>query len=198
MEKEPVEKGKLLVNRLVILDTVFYGIIIGSLSLINFIFVTYIAGNGTAHTVECNHTLNEDCRHIFRGRGTCFGTMTLLLLIHAYNCKNLALSLTKMTIMDNMALFGSVVFGACTLVPTFYIPVVYNKVFYQAPIDWEWGLILGAAVLFLLASEMYKAYVRPRVVRGQLAAVHQRRSSRAMPVGVVESGGRPFVVVSHL
>jgi hypothetical protein len=124
-------------------------------------------------------------RHLFRARSASFGTATLLLLLHAYNCKNLAVSLTKMTLMDNKVLFWyvevqhesgrllanmcrmvmmmmtilflrllanicrmvimmmtmmmmilfllrSVVGGILTLIPTFYVPIVYEKVGYHS------------------------------------------------------------------
>lgn len=58
--------------------------------------------------------------------------MTLLLLLHAFNCKDLHRSLRRMTYADNPALLGAVALGVATLVPTFYIPIVYTKVFYQA------------------------------------------------------------------
>ncbi len=55
--------------------------------------------------------------------------------------------------------------GVVTLIPILYIPSVAVNVFYQAPISWEWGLVLGACVIFIFCSEIYKACIRPHIVR---------------------------------
>jgi P-type Na+/K+ transporter len=167
-------------------DTSFYGGLVGALSLANFVVVAYLDGPGVAHTSNCNGQLNDTCRHVFRARSAAFGTMTLLLLLHAYNCKDLAVSITRMTLLDNRALLWSVLAGVLTLIPTFYTPVVYDKVFYQAPIDWEWGIILGAAVVFVLLSEAFKC-VRPTLL-GKTADPTKGR------VAVVDAGGIELVV----
>ena len=55
--------------------------------------------------------------------------------------------------------------GIVTLLPVIYIPSLAENVFYQAPITWEWGLVLGACVIFIFSSEAYKAWMRPHIVR---------------------------------
>jgi len=48
-------------------------------------------------TKNCNHDI-AGCEHAFKGRAVTFATTTILLLIHAYNCKNLKGSLLKMNV----------------------------------------------------------------------------------------------------
>ena len=96
MQKEPIEKGRLLRNLTLLVDISIYGFLIGTLSITNFLIVAYVDGNGISHTQNCNLLLTPECEHIFRARAACFASTTLLLLMHAYNCKDLARSLRKM------------------------------------------------------------------------------------------------------
>ena len=68
-------------------------------------------------------------------------------------------------IFENRILFGSVIVGALTLIPVIHIPSVAENIVYQAPMTWEWALVLGACVVFMFCSEAYKAWIRPRIVR---------------------------------
>jgi hypothetical protein len=52
-----------------------------------------------------------------------------------------------------------------TLIPIIHIPSVAENVFYQTVITWEWGLVFGASLVFILCAEFYKACIRPSVVR---------------------------------
>ena len=136
------------------------------------------------------------CEHVFRARGATFACMTLLLLLHAYNCKDLSRSLLRINYRDNLALMGAVALGVVTLIPTFYVPVLYTKVFYQAPLDWEWGLVLGSCLLFLLAAEAYKACLRPRVVAWERREAGRRARGHSCPPSVVGIDGLELVVIS--
>ena len=77
----------------------------------NFLILTYGDGHGIEATSHCNYVFDETCMHIFRARGACFATVTLLLLIHTYNCKNLAVSLFEMPLLDNKVLLAAFFFG---------------------------------------------------------------------------------------
>ena len=186
MQRPPVEKGKLLLNWLVAADTAMYGGLIGIIGLVNFIIVSYIGSGVDLHlTHGCNHD-SADCMHVFKARATCFATTTILLLLHAYNCKVRRPScllhfssshppthppthpplppqdLSRRFFTTNWTkhpknkfLFYAVAVGIVTLLPTFYVPQM-QKVFYHAPIDWEWGLVVGGSLIFILASEAYK------------------------------------------
>ncbi len=68
------------------------------LSLVNFGLVAYANDAvGLQRTHSCNHTL-AGCENVYRARATTFATTTILLLIHAYNCKNLGTSLRKIDV----------------------------------------------------------------------------------------------------
>jgi len=56
-----------------------------------------VSGSKFYNTHNCNFVL-EGCENIFRARATTFATTTVLLLIHAYNCKNLAASMRTMDV----------------------------------------------------------------------------------------------------
>ena len=85
-----------------------------------------------------------------------------MLLIHTYNC--LSLRGTLFT-MENLKIRGigiGVVVNALVLLPLIYIPYVNTVLFKHAAISWEWGLVLAAGVLFILASELYKMLKRKK------------------------------------
>lgn len=52
-----MEKGRLLLNRPLFVDTLYYGSIIAALSLANFAVVAYLDGPGVANTRNCNYEL---------------------------------------------------------------------------------------------------------------------------------------------
>jgi hypothetical protein len=67
-------------------------------SLANFVLVIYANDLvGLHRTQNCNYNL-AGCENVFRARATTFATTTVLLLIHAYNCKNLGASLWTMNV----------------------------------------------------------------------------------------------------
>ncbi|CAJ0846142.1 4231_t:CDS:10, partial [Entrophospora sp. SA101] len=143
----------------VIGDTLFYGCIMGGLTLTNFSIVIYAAGDGNLGS-GCNHSLNPEtedaCEQVFRARGVSFATLTYLLFIHAYNCRSLRNPIWSMHFCDNKFLFWAVVGGALIAIPTFYIPGLNTKVFHQLGFSWEWGLILGSIIIFEIVVEIYK------------------------------------------
>jgi hypothetical protein len=57
METPPVEKGRLLMNKPLYIDTLFYGTVIGALSLASFVVVAYLDGDGVSRTRNCNYEL---------------------------------------------------------------------------------------------------------------------------------------------
>jgi hypothetical protein len=65
---------------------------------LNFTIAVYVNNpDGLEVTTNCNHDI-AGCEHAFKGRAVTFATTTILLLIHAYNCKNLKGSLLKMNV----------------------------------------------------------------------------------------------------
>ncbi|EXX53770.1 putative Na(+)-exporting P-type ATPase ENA5 [Rhizophagus irregularis DAOM 197198w] len=176
MRYPPRSKGGLFTWE-VIIDMIYYGIVLGGLSLANFVIVIYAIGNGNLGQ-NCNsspygqESLEIACHQIYRARGTTFATFTYILLIHAYNCRSLRDPIWTMKLYDNKILFWSVFGGLLTAIPTFYIPELNSKVFKQLGIGYEWGLIVGAVIIFEIFVEVYKfmkrRYLKPlEIVEGE-------------------------------
>ncbi|CAB5394826.1 unnamed protein product [Rhizophagus irregularis] len=187
MRYPPRSKGGLFTWE-VIIDMIYYGIVLGGLSLANFVIVVYAIGNGNLGQ-NCNSSpfgqecapndptcdpiaLEIACHQIYRARGTTFATITYILLIHAYNCRSLRDPIWTMKLYDNKILFWSVFCGLLTAIPTFYIPELNSKVFKQLGIGYEWGLIVGAVIIFEIFVEIYKfmkrRYLKPlEIVEGE-------------------------------
>lgn len=45
--------------------------------------------------------------------------------------------------------------------PAIYIPGFNKKVFYQGPIGWEWGLVVGMTIVFIVWCEIWKMIRKP-------------------------------------
>ncbi|EEB92710.1 hypothetical protein MPER_08740 [Moniliophthora perniciosa FA553] len=63
---------------------------------------------------------------------------------------------------ENQMLFWAVVLGSITVPVCIYVPALNIKVFYQAPIGWEWGIIVGLSIFFMIASLLWKLFVRSK------------------------------------
>ena len=56
----------------------------------------------------------------------------------------------------------AVILGIASIPVTVYVPVLNTQVFYQGPIDWEWGVVFGMTILFVVLAELWKALVRSK------------------------------------
>jgi P-type Na+/K+ transporter len=59
-----------------------------------------------------------------------------------------------------------------------YIPVINDHVFQLSGLTWEWGLVIGQLVVYLVASEMYKLAKR--------TFYHRRTKKRGEELTIVE------------
>ena len=114
---------------LIIIDTCFYGSIMGVLSLASFLItvgVTNTGGVGLSNIPNgCNHVtdINETgCDFIFRGRAVAFYCHSILLLIHGFNCRHMRTSIfTFVQRKDtNRYLWYSALVGLVFIIPTAY------------------------------------------------------------------------------
>lgn len=141
-----------------IIDTFAYGIIIGALVLVIFCLVIVISPDGLFSATGCNHSYaSPECLVVYRARAAGFTSQCMMLLVHAYNCRHLTKSLFSMKLTENKGLAWVVVAMTLLLIPLIYVPYVNYELFKQAPISWEWGLVVGGTVIFVCASEAYKA-----------------------------------------
>lgn len=161
-------------TRELIVDKMIYGFFMGSLCLVSFVCVIYAAGTGTNDLGDgCNQDYNPTCDAVFRARATTYATLTFLLLVTAWEVKHFSRSLFNMdplnfsqkwsifpTLWRNQFLFWAVVAGFVIAFPVIYLPVVNQVVFKHHAITWEWGLVFGCSVVYLVCVESWKAVKR--------------------------------------
>ena len=140
-------------------DIIVYGIIMGAAPLLCFVIVVYAVGNGMLGT-DCNHTLSTSCDVVYRARAAVFSSLTVLILLHAFEMKHSRQSIFTMNLLKNKPLFISVVGGCLALFPTIYIPGLNTTVFRMEGITWEWGLCVASVVFYIVLAEAYKALKR--------------------------------------
>ncbi|KAL0565519.1 hypothetical protein V5O48_016504 [Marasmius crinis-equi] len=165
----------------VIIDCLFYGLMLGVTSLCAFIIVIY-GRNGGGLGTDCNHgfkTFAEagDCQAVFKGRSTVLATLIISILIYGWELKVLDRPLVSLIsfgsnkknerglfaeLWRNQVLFWSVILGTISVPITIYIPVLNTQVFYQGPIGWEWGVVVGMTAVFVVSVELWKALVRSK------------------------------------
>jgi Na+-exporting ATPase len=62
--------------------------------------------------------------------------------------------------MNKVLLFSVLGVTVSTLLPI-YVPGFNDKAMYQGPIGWEWGLVFGMTVLFVVYAEVWKIARKP-------------------------------------
>lgn len=143
----------------VIADIFVYGMLMGGISLGCYAVALEASpfldeGKNVPH--KCNEHYSSICDDVFRARGACFASLSLLLLVHAYNCRDMRRSVFESKLMDNKLLFWTCFGGIFLVVPTFYIPGLNTEVLKQKPLSWEWAPVLAGIVIFEVFVEMYK------------------------------------------
>lgn len=145
-----------------LLDIAVYGFIMGIETLAVWATALY-ANDSYPLKSGCNSAANADsCEIVFRARGASYAALSILILVHAVNCRSIDKSgffsehYNMRNLICNKVLFGSILFGLCFTVVSLYIPGLNTEAFLQAPISWEWGMIVAAVILFVAFSEAYK------------------------------------------
>ncbi|KAJ2430041.1 hypothetical protein IWW43_003046 [Coemansia sp. RSA 1935] len=140
-------------------DIIFYGFGMGLLSISNFWLVMNGFGDGNMGE-ECNRGYSESCDLVFRARGTVFATLTLAILLHAYNCRRIRGPMWNWHMIkrvhENRFLFGGVICGTILCLLCMYVPGLNTAVLKMKGISWEWGIVLITLLVFLILSELYK------------------------------------------
>ncbi|KAF8639443.1 hypothetical protein AX16_010298 [Volvariella volvacea WC 439] len=156
----------------VIIDTFSYGFVMGATCLLNFVIVVYGYNEGQLGQ-RCNREATDACSVVFRGRSTVFATLIFQILLYALELKSFDRSLFALTpgrpfykdIWANQLLLWSVFLGMISVVLPIYIPGFNTRVFYQSGIGWEWGLVVGMTVVFIVWCEIWKIIRRPLLRR---------------------------------
>lgn len=157
-----------------ITDKFIYGFFMGALCLASFSIVAYVGPGGGQLGSGCNEGYNDTCDVVFRARATTYATITLLLLVTAWEVKHFSRSLFNLypdsrappglsvfsAVWRNRFLFWAVTAGFSIMFPIVYIPVINHEVFKHGAIDWEWGVSLGCVVIYVAAIESWKAVKR--------------------------------------
>lgn len=143
----------------VLCDIFFYGLSMGGIALANYLIALFAGpfnhqGPNVPHS--CNEHYKPECEDVFRARGAAFGSLSLMLLQHAYNCRDMRRSAFSQPLRDNKLLFYTVIVGVFLVVPTFYIPGLNTIVLKQRPLDWEWGMIVCGMITYQAMVESYK------------------------------------------
>jgi Na+-exporting ATPase len=152
----------------IIIDTMSYGIAMGATSLATFVIVIYGKGTGDLGN-DCNHGNANECDLVFRARSATFAAFIFQILIYALELKSLDRSMFSITPgrpfwvdmwMNKVLLFSVLGVTVSTLLPI-YVPGFNDKAMYQGPIGWEWGLVFGMTVLFVVYAEVWKIARKP-------------------------------------
>ncbi|KAJ3130115.1 hypothetical protein HK098_006174 [Nowakowskiella sp. JEL0407] len=151
-------------------DNMVFGSIAGIVSLGGFMVSLYTSPLGASINGKlCNSeseesALAEECTGVYRSRSVIFLTLGFILLIHGWNCRHERKSLFALPVFPrkkgNMTLVYGIILAFVLLLIPVYIPFINTVVFKQKPIDWEWAIIAGGMVTFVLLSEIYKAVKR--------------------------------------
>ncbi|KAF9525725.1 calcium-transporting ATPase 3 [Crepidotus variabilis] len=155
-----------------IYDCLSYGIVMGATSLASFAIVIYGKGNGFLGR-DCNHIESDLCTSVFRARSTTFATLIFTSLIFALELKSFDRSMFSLTpgqsfvedLLANQVLFWSVIGGMASVVIPIYIPGFNSRVFYLGGITWEWGIVCGMTIVFVVWCELWKMMRRTLYTR---------------------------------
>ncbi|KAL8805822.1 MAG: hypothetical protein Q9182_001734 [Xanthomendoza sp. 2 TL-2023] len=179
--RRPPQKSKHGVFTLqVIADMIVYGTIMGACTLLTFVIIVYGPSGGRGDLGhDCNRSYSASCTVVFRARAAVFAELTWLILVSAWEFKNLRRSLFSLDpgpttdetrqqtrfpflndLYENHFLFYAVVIGALSVFPAVYIPGLNTQVFKHTGISWEWSLAVGSVVIFIAGVEAWKACKR--------------------------------------
>jgi len=173
MLRPPVDMKAGVFTWEVITDKMIYGISMGGLCLFAFSCIIYIAGDKHL-SYGCNESFTGSCADVYRARATVFATLSFLLLVTAWEVKHFSRSLFNLSparygkppkaffnaVWHNKTLFWAVIAGFVITFPCVYIPGFNKIVFHHIGITWEWGVVVGATVVYICIIESWKAIKR--------------------------------------
>ncbi|KAI2465862.1 potassium/sodium eff [Annulohypoxylon bovei var. microspora] len=167
MRKPPHDRKRGVFTNQILIDMLIYGSLMGTLSLMTFVIIIYGANDGQLG-VDCNREFSPACIPVFRARATVFAELTWLILISAWEFKDIRRSMFRLNpddsskfplfkdVYENRFLFWAVVLGAASVFPVVYIPVVNTNVFKHTAISWEWSLVIAATIIYVAGVELWK------------------------------------------
>ncbi|KAK4100910.1 potassium/sodium eff [Parathielavia hyrcaniae] len=172
MRKPPHDKRRGVFTNQILADMMVYGLLMGTCTLMTFIIVVYgMYGGQLGH--DCNRMYSEPCTAVFRARAAVFAELTWLILLSAWEFKDIRRSMFRLNpddtsrfplfkdLYENRFLFWAVAIGLVSVFPTVYIPYLNRDVFKHTAISWEWGVVIGMTILYVVGIEAWK-YVKRR------------------------------------
>lgn len=198
MDRPPRDMKVGVFTKSLIIDKLVYGITMGALCLVAFVSVMYGIGHGQeALGEDCNQDYNGTCDRVFQARATVFALLSFTLLVTAWEVKDFNASLFNMgligveqpdshrskifsifpAVYQNKFLFWAVVSGFCLVFPLIYIPKINSLVFKHSAITYEWGIVVGCLVVYVMVIESWKAIKRFRLRKLQRAANESGKST---------------------
>lgn len=178
MTRPPHDNRKGVFTWQVIADMMVYGVLLGTLCLMTFVIVVYGRSDldtTSAFGLDCNTHYYDTCDVVFRARATVFAELTWAILLAAWEFKDLRRSLLRLNpagaeekrwpalfteFWENRSLFWAVVVAFLSVFPAIYIPYLNTDVFKHRGIDWEWALVVGFVVVFVVGVELWKMVKR--------------------------------------
>ncbi|KAJ1796913.1 hypothetical protein LPJ59_003463 [Coemansia sp. RSA 2399] len=165
----------------VLADILFYGFSIGLLAIADFWVI--ISGFGSGDMAQhCNKDYTDECDLVFRARGAVFATLTIAILLHAYNCRRIRGPMWSIAMLrrvhENKILFYGFFSGLALCLLCMYVPGLNTKVLKMKGIGWEWGVVLVTLLVFLVLSEVYKFAKRRLLKPLSVATDEQERLQR--------------------
>lgn len=146
-----------IITKEVVCDIIYYGLVLGFASYGNYSIVLRTNKAGGEIPAACNdHYIGDVCNPLYEARGTAFLTLSLLLLLHAYNCRSMREPIYASKIGSNKVLMFGCLIGLVLVIPTLYIPGVNTAVFKHLDLSWEWGLLFAALFVCQFFIEAYK------------------------------------------
>ncbi|KAK4112053.1 calcium ATPase [Canariomyces notabilis] len=200
MRKPPHNKKRGVFTHQIMADMLVYGLLMGICTLMTFVIVVYGMYDGELGH-DCNRKFSESCIPVFRARAAVFAELTWLILLSAWEFKSIRRSMFRLNpddqskfplfkdLYENRFLFWAVVIGGLSVFPTVYIPYLNEDVFKHTAISWEWGVVVGMTILYVVGLESWKYVKRTlnilddhKVVRGVWSQGEEgaKRFSRAM------------------
>ncbi|KAI9010391.1 hypothetical protein CLU79DRAFT_773583 [Phycomyces nitens] len=164
MHQPPRPPKESLFNREIIMDTVTYGFVTAVCCIIAFFVPLYTIGDGVGG-VNCDSDYVEGaCDSFYRARASMLVTFTFFSLVIMIHCRSYRdpewdLAGIKET-MKSKTFIGTMIFDVVFLLIFMYIPVVAIKGFRMLGITWEWGLVVGLTLFFIVFGEAFKMFKR--------------------------------------
>jgi Na+-exporting ATPase len=168
MRRPPHDNKKGVFTWQIVTDMLVYGVIMGTCTLMTFIFIVYGPGQDGLGD-DCNKGYNASCDVVFRARAAVFAELTWMILVSAWEFKSLRRSMFALDpdnttskfpffkdVYANRFLFWSVVIGALSVFPAVYIPGLNTAVFKHRGISWEWAVAIICVIIYVMGIETWK------------------------------------------